>query len=106
VSAQYLYLTTRGRKSGLPREIEIWFTQIEETFYVIAEYETSEWVRNIRADSKVRVRVGADEFPATARILSPASDAELHHRVQELSRLKYGWGDGLAVELSRNRVMV
>jgi hypothetical protein len=25
---QYLYLTTLGRKTGLPREIEIWFYAI------------------------------------------------------------------------------
>jgi deazaflavin-dependent oxidoreductase (nitroreductase family) len=102
VSAQYLYLTTRGRSTGFPREIEIWFTQIGEKFYVIAEYETSNWVRNIRANSNVTVRVDADEFPATARIVSAIDNADLHHRVQELSRQKYGWCDGLVIELCRN----
>ena len=33
---QYLYLTTRGRKSGRSREIEIWFTHRDGRFYVIA----------------------------------------------------------------------
>src|SRR6202453_5331137 len=54
---QYLYLTTRGRSSGLPREIEIWFTHRDGRFYLIAEYPTSNWVRNLEADSHVQVRV-------------------------------------------------
>jgi hypothetical protein len=26
---QFLYLTTTGRKTGLPREIEIWFVELD-----------------------------------------------------------------------------
>jgi deazaflavin-dependent oxidoreductase (nitroreductase family) len=97
---QYLYLTTRGRKSGKPREIEIWFTHREGTFFVIAEYMTSQWVQNIKCDPVVQVKVGGTTFAAHARILSNEQDAELLRLVQELSRAKYGWGDGLPVELT------
>src|SRR5579864_4847573 len=67
---QYLYLTTRGRKTGLPREIEIWFTHREGRFYVIAEYPTSRWVQNLRADHKTQVRVGGQSFTAHARFVT------------------------------------
>ena len=100
---QYLYLTTRGRKSGKPREIEIWFTHRDGRFYVIAEYKTSNWVQNVRAHAEVEVRVAGRKFPARARILSPEQDAELNRAVQELSRKKYGWGEGLVVELHPTR---
>ena len=96
---QYLYLTTRGRKSGNPREIEIWFTHRDGRFYVIAEYETAHWLQNLRAHPEVQVRVASYKFHAHARVLSPQADADLHHAVQELSRKKYGWGDGIIVEL-------
>ena len=96
---QYLYLTTRGRKSGHPREIEIWFTQHEGCFYVIAEYDTSHWVQNVRTHSEVRVRVGGQDFEARARVLSEKNDGDLLRTVQELSRKKYGWGEGTVVEL-------
>jgi hypothetical protein len=33
----FLYLTTAGRISGQPREIEIWFTERGGRFYLIAE---------------------------------------------------------------------
>ena len=96
---QYLYLTTRGRESGRPREIEIWFIERQGRFYVIAEYDTSKWIQNLRADPHVQVRVGNRQCPATARILGSGPDRELILQVHDLSRKKYGWGDGTVVEL-------
>ena len=37
---------------------------------------------------------------ATARVLDQKADAELWNRAQELAREKYGWGDGLPVEIT------
>ena len=34
---QVLHLTTIGRRTGLPREIEIWFVLCCERFYLLAE---------------------------------------------------------------------
>ena len=97
---QYLYLTTRGRKSGGPRQIEIWFTHRLGRLYVIAEYATSHWLKNLQATPEVEVRVGTHNFSGQARALSEVEDADLIRAVQELSRAKYGWGDGVVVELS------
>ena len=97
---QYLYLTTRGRNTGLPREIEIWFTQRDGRFYVIAEYPTSNWLRNLQADRHAQVRVGGESFTVYARLVDPESEPELHRAVSGLSREKYSWGDGTVVELA------
>lgn len=94
---QFLYLTTTGRASGQPREIEIWFTQRGGGYYVIAEYETSQWVRNLRANPQVRWRVGGQNFSGAARVLE---SGEVRDAVRQLSRRKYGWGDGVVVELT------
>lgn len=96
---QYLYLTTRGRRSGLAREIEIWFTHLRGRFYVIAEYPTSNWVQNVRAHADVNVRVAGQEFPGRARVLSKEQEGKLVREVQSLSQEKYGWSDGLVVEI-------
>ena len=56
-------------------------------------------MRNVRADPKVQIRVGKEIFPAQARILSPATELETMKIVQDLFRQKYGWGEGLVVEL-------
>jgi deazaflavin-dependent oxidoreductase (nitroreductase family) len=95
----YLYLTTRGRNSGLPREIEIWFTYRDGRFYLIAEYPTSNWVRNLRADPQAQVRVAGKSFAVHARFTTAEAEPELHGAIAGLSTKKYGWGDGTVVEL-------
>ena len=96
----YLYLTTTGRRTGAPRTIEIWFTQHAGRLYVISELgERSQWVRNLRHDPRVAVRVGDRRFRATARILDAKRDAPRRRRIAALSEAKYGWGTGLIVEL-------
>jgi deazaflavin-dependent oxidoreductase (nitroreductase family) len=97
----FLYLTTTGRRTGLPREIEIWFTEREGRYYVIAEHrERAQWVRNIAANPHVTVRVGDLRFEGTARLVDSSGDAELAQAVAALSDAKYGWSDGLIVEIT------
>jgi len=96
----FLYLTTVGRKTGLPRRIEIWFVRSGECFYILAEhFDRTQWVKNIRRAPHVRVRVGEEEFEATARVLDPQRDADLWQTAQRLAEKKYGWGAGLPVEI-------
>ena len=96
----YLYLTTRGRRTGLPREIEIWFTRFEGRFYVIAEHrEHARWVQNLRADPRPGVRVGQRRFRARARIVDARKEPGLAREIRTRSTRKYNWGDGLIVEL-------
>ena len=98
---EFLYLTTTGRRTGQPREIEIWFTARAGHYYVVAEHrEKTQWVQNVRADPRVRVRVGDRDLAATARPIDPTADSPLHDDVRALSIAKYGWGDGLIVELT------
>ena len=99
VREQYLYLTTLGRKTGRPREIEIWFTERDGRFYVIAEDSTAHWLQNLRVAPEAKVRVAGQSFAARARIVSPDTEPDLHRAVQELSRQKYGWGEGTIVKL-------
>jgi deazaflavin-dependent oxidoreductase (nitroreductase family) len=98
---QYLYLTTTGRRSGEPREIEIWFTERAGSYYVIAERgDRSHWVRNLLVEPRVRVRVGHRVFEARARLVDAAGEPDLARAVRALSEARYGWGDGLVVELT------
>ena len=99
---QSLYLTTTGRKSGLPREIEIWFVEADGRVYVLAEHGyKAHWVQNILAKPEVRVRVADQEWNGVARVLDPEQDADAYLTVRQLAREKYGWGEGLPVEIRR-----
>jgi deazaflavin-dependent oxidoreductase (nitroreductase family) len=97
----FLYLTTTGRRSGLPREIEIWFTERDGRFYLISEYpDRANWVRNIHANPHVHVRVGDRRFEGEARIVDDDREPELAQAVKALSEAKYGWSDGAIVEIT------
>jgi deazaflavin-dependent oxidoreductase (nitroreductase family) len=97
----YLYLTTTGRRTGLPREVEIWYTERDGRYYIIAEHgERANWVRNIQAQSRVDVRVRGLQFNATARLVDHEREPELAHTITALSDVKYGWSDGLIVEIT------
>ncbi len=90
--------------SGRPREIEIWFTESAGRFYLIAEHgESARWVRNVRANPDVAVRVGERRFAARARIVSAEAEPALWQAARARSEAKYGWGDGLVVELAPTR---
>ncbi len=74
---------------------------LDDRFYIIAEYgERAAWVRNVGANPRVSVRVGAERFTARARVLDARADAERRGEVCARSETKYGWGDGLVVELT------
>ena len=100
MSDQFLYLTTTGRTSGLPHEIEIWFVEAVGKYYILAEFAHSHWVQNIAKNPRVRVRVGDRKFEATARALDSERDTAAWRMAQRLEREKYGWGDGLPVEIT------
>ena len=98
---QVLYLTTVGRSTGLPREIEIWFVVWCERLYLFAETrEAAGWVRNIRRNPEVTVRIAEWHSHATARVLDRDTDRQLWDQVAAIATGKYGWGDGLPVEIT------
>ena len=83
----FCYLTTTGRVSGKPHEIEIWFATTDgQTLYLLSGGgDRADWVRNLRHTPKVIVRVGDETWPATAGIL----DGDEATRARQLVFHKY-----------------
>jgi deazaflavin-dependent oxidoreductase (nitroreductase family) len=66
----YCYVTTIGRVSGEPREIEIWFGLAGSTVYLLSGgRERSNWVRNMQREPRVSVRIGGESFEGRARVV-------------------------------------
>jgi deazaflavin-dependent oxidoreductase (nitroreductase family) len=77
----FCYLTTRGRVTGAPHEIEIWFARDASTLYLMSGGgDRSDWVRNLRAEPTVTVRVRDVSFAATARVVEPDTDEDARAR--------------------------
>ncbi len=73
----YCYVTTTGRVSGAPREIEIWFGLVGATVYLLSGGgDRSNWVRNLRRDPAVTVRIGGTTWRGRARIVQDAGEDE------------------------------
>ena len=76
-SPAFCYLTTRGRRTGRPHTIEIWFVAVGSTAYLMAGgRERSDWVRNLMADPAVTLRVGEDSWPAQGRVVDEGTDED------------------------------
>jgi deazaflavin-dependent oxidoreductase (nitroreductase family) len=72
----YCYLTTTGRVTGKPHEIEIWFGLVGNTCYLLSGgRDRSDWVRNLLKNPSVTVRIGGQTFRAAARIVNDEEEA-------------------------------
>jgi deazaflavin-dependent oxidoreductase (nitroreductase family) len=90
---EYCYLTTTGRVSGKLHEIEIWFGMEGNTLFLLSGGgDESDWVRNLRVDPMVSVRVAKHTFSAIARVVQ---DAEEESAARPMLAAKYqGWRAG------------
>jgi deazaflavin-dependent oxidoreductase (nitroreductase family) len=97
---EFLYLTTRGRKTGHARQIEIWFTRRGRSYYLVSEDgPRAHWVQNLLIEPRVRWRVGRARLRGRARVVRVETAPTLVRDIQARSKTKYGWGTGLVVEL-------
>ncbi len=79
---QYCYLTTKGRRTGNPHTIEIWFGLVGDVLYMLAgNGEASDWVRNLRAEPQVQVRLDGRTYMATARVVTDAVEDQTARRL-------------------------
>ena len=69
-SEEYCYLTTTGRVTGRLHEIEIWFGARGKSIYLLSGSHSSDWVKNLRKDPAVSVRIAEHVFWGTARLVS------------------------------------
>ena len=72
------YLTTTGRRSGRPHEIEIWFAVVGDVLYMVAgNPRPADWYLNALADPAVTVRLGGITRRAVARHVTDADERRL-----------------------------
>lgn len=76
----YAYLTTTGRVTGRPHEIEVWFAADGATVWFLAGGRDADWVRNLRRDPAVTLRIADRSAAATARVVAEGSDEDARAR--------------------------
>src|SRR5438552_18191692 len=84
----YLNLTTKGRKTGLKHDVELWFAFEDAKLYFLA-HESSHWWKNVVKTPRVEVEVSEILFEGTGRVVREKLEYTF-----ELFRQKYGREEG------------
>jgi deazaflavin-dependent oxidoreductase (nitroreductase family) len=89
----YCYLTTTGRVSGRPHEIEIWFGAQGTGIYLLSGgRDQSDWVKNLLKEPYVTVRIAKQHFNGVARLVK---DEQEETSARYMLAEKYQeWEDG------------
>jgi deazaflavin-dependent oxidoreductase (nitroreductase family) len=95
----FCYLTTTGRVTGSPHTIEIWFALSDSVLYMLSGgRDRSDWVKNLRRNASVGVRIAESFFDGEARVVDdPDEDALARRLLLEKYESRYGgnlsrWG--------------
>lgn len=71
----FCYLTTVGRVTGRPHEIEIWFALSGATLYMLSGgRDSADWVKNLRQNPSVAVRLRDRTFTGHGRVVDHAAE--------------------------------
>jgi deazaflavin-dependent oxidoreductase (nitroreductase family) len=73
----FAYLTTSGRITGTPHEIEIWFVLEGETVYLLSGGgDRSDWVRNLMVSPSVSLKIGDLKVSTRARVVAAGTEED------------------------------
>ena len=91
----FCYVETTGRVTGRPHVVEMWFAadpKRDRVYALSGGRDSSDWVRNLRRNGRVRVRVGGRSMRAVARVIEGETDDPLARRL--LAAKYQGWSEG------------
>ena len=101
----FCYLTTTGRVTGRPHQIEIWFGVQQSSIYLMAGDPGSDWVKNLLKDPKVTVRIAKHHFTGIARLVRDEQE-EMMARNLLADKYKEREADGSLSEWARTALPV
>ena len=80
-----MHLNTTGWKSGKRHEIEIWFVQYNDKYYIMSErLNRAHWVQNIMHNPRISFTVNHKTFEGNGRIIDNDKESKLAAEVSNL----------------------
>ena len=105
-AVEFCYLTTTGRVTVNPHEIEIWFGIQNSGVYLMSGGGTkSDWVKNLLKNPDVIVRIARHTFAGTARLVKEEQE-EMIARNMLADKYNEREADGSLDEWARTAVVV
>ncbi|WP_329328322.1 nitroreductase/quinone reductase family protein [Streptomyces luteogriseus] len=81
-------IETKGRVSGLPRQTPVGGRRVGDAFWLVSEFgERSQYVRNIKADPRVRVRIRGRWHTGTAHLVPDDDPVDRLRRLPRVNGL-------------------
>ena len=74
---KYIYLTTKGRQSGRPHTVELWYACVNETIYLSHEGTNTDWMKNILKENRVTFRIGYKQCTGKAHLVNDEKACEV-----------------------------
>ena len=105
-NVEFCYLTTTGRVTGNPHEIEIWLGVQNNSVYLMSGGGVkADWVKNLLKNPNVSVRIAKYTFTGTARLVKDAQEEMI---VRHMLADKYNEreADGSLDEWARTALVV
>ncbi len=97
-------LTARGRKSGEPRSVTIWFALGDGRVYLTGSRTNPQWCRNVQAEPAVTLRIGPATLRGRARVIEDRGEGRAirerfvrRYLLARLSRPFGGYRDSIPV---------
>jgi deazaflavin-dependent oxidoreductase (nitroreductase family) len=94
-TAEYCYLTTRGRTTRRPHRIEIWFVDHDDGAYLVSDTGRSDWCRNLVAEPRVTLEIDGERRETVARPVDADDPANAVVRPAITAKYQVGYADDL-----------
>jgi deazaflavin-dependent oxidoreductase (nitroreductase family) len=65
---KFIYLTTKGRKTGRPHTVELWFAVANGRIYLSHEGDRTDWMKNAVEHSAVSIKIDGVTSNGEARV--------------------------------------
>jgi deazaflavin-dependent oxidoreductase (nitroreductase family) len=94
-TTEFCYLTTRGRRTGSPHRIEIWFAAHDDGAYLLSDSNQADWYRNLVADPSVTLQIAEETRITTAAPVDPDDPANASVRPAMKAKYQAGYAEDL-----------
>jgi deazaflavin-dependent oxidoreductase (nitroreductase family) len=94
-TTEFCYLTTRGRRTGTPHRIEIWFVGHEGGAYLLSDSDRADWYRNLVADASVTLEIAGESQTTRAAPVGADDPANPPVRAAMVAKYQPGYAEDL-----------
>lgn len=94
-TTEVCYLTTRGRRTGSPHRIEIWFVAQAGGAYLLSDSDRADWYRNLVAAPSVTLEIAGETRTTTAAPVDRDDPTNASVRAAMAAKYQAGYADDL-----------